>query len=97
MAWIAALAIASGIIGHGLMMWAHHYLDVSLTSLLALGNPVLAAIGGWVVFSQELGALQIAGAAVVIVALGAIVRRQRSDHALARAAEAAAIGDLLDQ
>jgi drug/metabolite transporter (DMT)-like permease len=92
--WLVLLVLGPGVVGHGLMTWAHAHLDVSLTSLLSLGNPVVSTIGAWAIFSQALSASQIAGAVVVLVALGALISRQRADVALA--AEAAATQDLLD-
>jgi len=92
--WLVLLVLGPGVVGHGLMTWAHAHLDVTLTSLLSLGNPVISTIGAWAIFSQALSVSQVAGAVVVLVALGAIVSKQRSDRALA--AEAAATQDLLD-
>jgi drug/metabolite transporter (DMT)-like permease len=92
--WLVLLVLGPGVVGHGLMTWAHAHLDVTLTSLLSLGNPVISTIGAWAIFSQVLSLSQVAGAVVVLVALGAIVSKQRSDRALA--AEAAATQDLLD-
>ncbi len=92
---VIGLVLFPGMVGHGLMTWAHHYLDVTITSMMTLANPVVSIIGAWIVYSQSLAALQIAGAAVVLAALGAILRRQRSERALA--AEAALTGDLLDE
>ena len=92
--WLVLLVLGPGVVGHGLMTWAHAHLDVTLTSLLSLGNPVVSTIGAWAIFSQDLSVSQIAGAVVVLVALGAIIRKQRADIALA--AEAAATQDLLD-
>jgi len=91
--WLMLLVLGPGLVGHGLMTWAHAHVDVSVTSTLSLANPVVSTIGAWAVFGQALTGSQIAGAIVVLVALGAIVTRQRS---LARGAEAAATQDLLD-
>jgi hypothetical protein len=55
---------------------------------------VISTIGAWAIFSRALSLSQVAGAIVVLIALGAIVSKQRSDRALA--AEAAATQDLLD-
>jgi drug/metabolite transporter (DMT)-like permease len=82
-------------VGHGFMTWAHHYLDVTITSMMTLANPVVSIVGAWLIFSQALGPLQVGGAVVVLLALGAILRRQRAERALA--AEAALSGDLLDR
>ena len=79
--WVVLLVLGPGLVGHGLMTWAHAHLDVSLTSLLSLGNPVISTIGAWAIFSQALSASQIAGAAIVLVALGLIISRQRADVA----------------
>jgi drug/metabolite transporter (DMT)-like permease len=94
--WLLALAIVlgPGMVGHGFITWAHHYVDVSVTSTLTLASPVVAIIGAWVVYAESLSALQILGAAAVIVALGVLVHGQRG--ARAQAAEAALGGDLLD-
>jgi drug/metabolite transporter (DMT)-like permease len=92
---VLGLVLLPGMVGHGLMTWAHHYVDVSITSMLTLANPVVSIIGAWLLFSETLAAVQIVGAVVVIVALGAVVRRQRAERALA--AEAALGGDLLDE
>ena len=73
---IAGLVLLPGMVGHGLMTWAHHYVEVSVTSMMTLANPVISIVGAWIIFSQSLGALQIAGAAIVLVALGAILRHQ---------------------
>ena len=76
---IVGMVLLSGLIGHGLMTWAQRHVDITLASLLMLGGPVISAIGAWVVFSQRLSAVQIAGAVVVLAALGAIVLDHHSN------------------
>jgi drug/metabolite transporter (DMT)-like permease len=76
---ILGMVVLSGLVGHGLMTWAQRHIDITLASLLMLGNPVISALGAWVVFSQQLGAIQIAGAVVVLASLGAIVLEVRSN------------------
>jgi drug/metabolite transporter (DMT)-like permease len=92
---VLGLVLLPGMVGHGLMTWAHHYVDVSITSMMTLANPVVSIVGAWIIFDQDLTPPQIGGGAVVLVALGAILRRQRAERALA--AEAALTGDLLDE
>jgi drug/metabolite transporter (DMT)-like permease len=92
---IVGLVLVPGMVGHGFMTWAHHYVDVTITSMLTLANPVVSIVGAWLIFSESLEPLQIAGTVVVLLALGAILRRQRAARALA--AEAALSGDLLDR
>jgi len=92
---LVGLVLFPGMVGHGLMTWAHHYLDVTVTSMMTLANPVVSIVGAWIIYSQSLAALQIAGAIVVLASLGAILRRQRAERALV--AEAALTGDMLDE
>lgn len=75
---IVAMVLVAGLVGHGLMTWAQRHLDITFASLLMLGSPVISAIGAWVVFGQRLSLVQIAGALVVLAALGAIVLEARS-------------------
>ena len=92
---LLGLILFPGMVGHGLMTWAHHYVDVTVTSMMTLANPVVSIVGAWILYDQELGAAQVVGGVVVLAALGAILRRQRAERALA--AEAALTGDLLDE
>lgn len=92
---LLGLILLPGMVGHGLMTWAHHYVDVTVTSMMTLANPVVSIVGAWIIYEQDLAPAQLVGGAVVLVALGAILRRQRAERALA--AEAALTGDLLDE
>ncbi len=92
---LLGLILFPGMVGHGLMTWAHHYVDVTVTSMMTLANPVVSIVGAWILYDQDLAPAQVAGGAVVLVALGAVLRTQRADRALA--AEAALTGDLLDE
>jgi drug/metabolite transporter (DMT)-like permease len=95
--WLLMLGLIlfPGMVGHGLMTWAHHYVDVTVTSMMTLANPVVSIAGAWLLYEQDLQPAQIVGGVVVLIALGAILRRQRTERALA--AEAALTGDLLDE
>src|SRR3954447_19663320 len=92
---LLGLILLPGMVGHGLMTWAHHYVDVTVTSMMTLANPVVSIVGAWIIYEQDLTYEQLAGGVLVLVALGAILRRQRAERALA--AEAALTGDLLDE
>jgi drug/metabolite transporter (DMT)-like permease len=80
---ILAMILVSGLVGHGLMTWAQRHLDITFASLLMLGSPVISAAGAWIVFGQRLDKVQIAGALVVLAALGAIVLDVRSNAPVA--------------
>jgi drug/metabolite transporter (DMT)-like permease len=92
---LLGLVLFPGMVGHGLMTWAHHFVDVTITSMMTLANPVVSIIGAWFLFDEHLTTVQLLGGVLVLVALGAILRHQRAERALA--AEAALTGDLLDE
>ena len=73
-------AFVSGTLGQMLIAWAHRYVDVTVSSLLMLGVPIVAAISAWVLLDEPLGALQIAGGALTIAALALIATRPPSSR-----------------
>ncbi len=78
MMMIVGMAAIPGLVGHSLMAWAQRDLDVSIVSLLGLGNPVLGALGAWIVYEQTLTAWQLVGATLVMIGLVGVVLDQRS-------------------
>ncbi len=90
---IVGMVLLSGLVGHGLMTWAQRHIDITLASLLMLGGPVISAIGAWIVFRQQLSAIQIGGALVVLAALGAIVVEHRSNAVPAEIPLSVSAGD----
>ena len=71
--WLSALVLLPGTLGHGLMAWAHAHVDVTISSLLTLANPVVSTVGAWLVYSQSLTGVQIMGAVMVIGGLVGVV------------------------
>ncbi|HKA04041.1 MAG TPA: EamA family transporter [Acidimicrobiales bacterium] len=71
--WLLLLVFGVGALGHGLMAWAHRHVDVTISSLLTLGSPVISALGAWLVFSQSLTTVQLVGAALVLLGLVGVV------------------------
>ena len=65
--------VGPGTLGHVLMNWAHRHVTAFAISILLLAVPVLAAAGAWVWLAEPLAPLQVAGGAVVLVAIGCIV------------------------
>jgi drug/metabolite transporter (DMT)-like permease len=78
--WVLLLAmvVGPGWVGHGLISWASRHLPVTTTSLLTLGSPVVSVLGGWLIYDQHLGLLQVIGAAMVIGGLAGSVWDRRS-------------------
>ena len=72
--WIL-LFVAGAQAGHSLLAWSHEQIDVSISSLLTLVEPVIAAVAALVFLGEPLPALSIAGGIVAIGAVGAVVYR----------------------
>jgi drug/metabolite transporter (DMT)-like permease len=66
---------------HLLINIAHRYLDVSISSLIASANPVVAAIGAYLVLGQTLDPLQIAGGVVGLVGISIVAGRRKQPPA----------------
>lgn len=63
---LLCLVLLPGMVGHGLMTWAHRYVDVSVTSMMTLANPVISIVGAWIIYDQALSASQLVGGALVL-------------------------------
>jgi len=66
---IVALAIGSQVIAQGLMVYVLGRMSPLVIGLALLIQPVIAALTGWLIFGETLGALDIAGAAMIGLAL----------------------------
>jgi drug/metabolite transporter (DMT)-like permease len=75
------LALFPGTLGHFLTNWAHPFVPVFLVSVLLLAVPVLAAAGAAVFLDEQLNLVQLAGGAMVLVAIGVIVHAAPSARA----------------
>lgn len=73
-AWVL-LFVAGAQAGHSLLVWAHEQVDVSISSLLILVEPVISSVAALVFLSEPLPAVSVAGGLVAIVAVGAVIRR----------------------
>ena len=60
------------------MSWSHRYVDVSVSSIIVDGAPVLSSLAAVFVLDEPLGALQLMGGLVVLVAIAAVVRASAS-------------------
>jgi drug/metabolite transporter (DMT)-like permease len=66
---VLGYALVSQLLGHGMMAYALRTVDTGLASLSALLRPVVAMVLGWLILAEAVGALQLAGAAVVLAGL----------------------------
>lgn len=71
---LVALAVSSQLAGQGLMVFASGRLPASLLAIGLLVQPLVSAAAGMLAFGERLSALELAGAALILVAL-ALVRR----------------------
>jgi drug/metabolite transporter (DMT)-like permease len=77
------LAVLTGTISHGLLAWSQRHVEVSVISILALGQPGLAALWAYLLLNESVRGIQIAGMVLVVLSLGAftLTARPRSADA----------------
>jgi drug/metabolite transporter (DMT)-like permease len=76
---ILFVAVAQG--GHSLLAWSHVQMDVSISSLLILAEPVISVVAALIFLGEPLPALSIAGGMIAVSAVGVVIRRAtRSDR-----------------
>lgn len=61
--------------GHLLLSWAHSSVDVSVSSLMMLAQPVVSSVAALMILGEPLTPLTIAGGAVVLASLAPIAGR----------------------
>ena len=72
---LLALAALSQLAGQGMLIWALGAVRPLVVGLALLTQPAVAALSGWLAFGEVLGATDMAGAALVGVALVLAQRR----------------------
>jgi drug/metabolite transporter (DMT)-like permease len=73
-AYLAALGIVPGAIGHLLVTWAHPHVHAAASSVLILAVPIVATIGAAVFVHERFGPWQAVGALVAIGGAGFAMR-----------------------
>lgn len=76
------VALMSTIVPFGAFLVALHYIEPTRATVTATLEPVLAGIAAFVVFGEALSATQLAGAALVIVAIAVVQWQRRGGSAL---------------
>lgn len=69
-----ALALVSQVLGQGLMVYAMGHVRPLLVGLALLSQPVVAAVIGWTIYNERIGAIDLLGAALIASAI-LLVRR----------------------
>lgn len=70
---LLTMTVVAGVIGHSLMNWSLVRIPLWLGSTFTLFIPVAASFGAWLLLDEPLTWIQVAGTAVVLAALAAIV------------------------
>jgi drug/metabolite transporter (DMT)-like permease len=72
--WLV-LFVATAQVGHSLLAWSHAQVDVSISALLILGEPLISAVAALIFLGEPLPALSIAGGLVAVLAVGLVIQR----------------------
>ena len=80
--WLVLLALVPGS-GHLLFNFAHRFVDVSVSSVVSAGNPIIASLLALLVLGEPLDAVQVAGGIVAVLAIAAVAY-QAADPGLTR-------------
>jgi drug/metabolite transporter (DMT)-like permease len=73
--WMALFVLVPGAGGHLLINWAHRFVDVTISSVIVVGLPVVAAVLALVFLDEPLGVLEVIGGVVVVGCVAAIATR----------------------
>lgn len=66
---LIGLALASQVVGQGLMIYALGHLSPLVVGIALLSQPIVAGAIGWIAYDERLGTLDLVGALMVAVAL----------------------------
>jgi drug/metabolite transporter (DMT)-like permease len=81
------LAITIGVAGHFLMVWAHGFTPLMVTSLLTLGSPVVSVVAAALFLGEPILLGHVVGMVIVIGSLAMVLVHTASSARRARALE----------
>ena len=73
MAYIAVLTLLTGVVAHGLIVFAQRKVPIGIMSMLQVGQPALAVVWSAIFLNQSIRALQIVGMVMVVFGLAVVV------------------------
>ena len=73
MIYIVILTLLTGVVAHGLIVFAQRKVPIGIMSLMQVGQPALAVVWSAALLSQSLRALQIIGMVLVVFGLAIVV------------------------
>jgi drug/metabolite transporter (DMT)-like permease len=71
--YIAILTLLTGVVAHGLIVFAQRKVPIGIMSLMQVGQPALAVVWSAVFLSQSIRAVQVVGMALVVFGLATVV------------------------
>jgi len=78
--WLWLLLFVAGAQGgHSLLAWSHAEVDVSISALLILAEPVISAVAALIFLGEPLPALSVAGGLIAVLAVGVVIHRTTRD------------------
>ena len=73
MVYILVLTLLTGVVAHGLIVFAQRNVPIGIMSMMQVGQPALAVVWSAIFLSQSIRALQVAGMAMVVFGLATVV------------------------
>jgi drug/metabolite transporter (DMT)-like permease len=73
MMYIVVLTLLTGVIAHGLIVFAQRKVPIGIMSMMQVGQPALAVVWSAIFLSQSIRALQLLGMALVVFGLATVV------------------------
>jgi drug/metabolite transporter (DMT)-like permease len=73
MVYIVILTLLTGVVAHGLIVFAQRKVPIGIMSLMQVGQPALAVVWSAVFLSQSIRALQVVGMVMVVSGLATVV------------------------
>ncbi len=88
--WIAVaiLTIGTGMVAHGLVIFAQHHLPVATIGIMQTGQPALAVFWGFLILGESVRPVQIVGMVLVVLGLSLFTWRSQRPVAMAPVHEA---------
>ncbi len=73
-AWvaIAILSVMTGMVAHGLLVFAHTRVPIATMSTMQVSQPALSALWAWILLGEAIAAAQVPGMALVIIGLALV-------------------------
>lgn len=73
-AWvaIAILSVMTGMVAHGLLVFAHPRVPIATMSTMQVSQPALSALWAWILLGEAIAAAQVPGMALVIIGLALV-------------------------